>query len=135
MTNFTFQVLYLSGKVHICATFLINSSLNIKIFFFVPHIQSFKMLKLRQETIHLTFQILNFSFTVLQVLLFLLEVVSLLVNCSVEVLSTINSSTDFKFECAQVWSQYFAVLAALLTLDVESLNLLEIFPITVSQSL
>jgi hypothetical protein len=68
-------------------------------------------------------------------LLFLFKVVSFLVNSSVEVLSAIHSSADFKFKRTQVWSKNFAVLAPLLTLNIKSFNLLEIFSVAISQTL
>ena len=91
------------------------------------------MIQLVHKIAHLVLQRCYLSIALGELLLFALQIECLLVNQSVKLLDLIERLGDFKFEIANVAAEVITLVCLDLVRDVESVNLFEVFPVTLPQ--
>ena len=93
------------------------------------------MLKLVDKARKLVFEILHFFLALVDLLFGLLDLVGLLVDCSIEFLCSVQSFRRLKFQGANLALQLLTLLSCLIALGVEPFDFLEVLVVTISDQL
>lgn len=111
----------------------IDSLLKINIFISIFLLKNLQMVKFILETNNLIFQLDNFSFTIDELALFVLQVTGLGINELVEVINSSNLLGDVVLESSCLGSEVWAFLTLHLILVVELVNFLGILLVSFSE--
>lgn len=91
------------------------------------------MIELVHEITHLVFQRSYFSVTFGKLLLFALQIESLLIDQSVELLNLIQSLANFEFKVSDVAAQIITLVCLNLICNVQSIDFFQVFAVSFSQ--